>query len=326
MTVITISRQAGSGGDEIAAQVASHLKFHIVKRNYLEKAVYEYCLVKTIRQLPLPEIIPPAITTADSRLVHRHVLEAVLLNLAAKENLVLVGYGGQAIFRAFKSAFHVRIVAPFKNRVRMMISTKNTTRAQAAEHIKKRDLEKRTFLKDFFGVEIGRQHNYDLILNTGKLSISKAAEIISASFLAAIGQASESKEEFINYIKKHSIEKIDLVPDLYKYKDLPSKTSFAHPSEEEFASVLDFYRIKWEYEPREFPIRWDKQGVVIESFKPDFYLPEFDTYIELTTMKQDLVTRKNRKVKLVRELYPDINLKIFYGRDYQHLLSKYGMD
>ena len=105
-----------------------------------------------------------------------------------------------------------------------------------------------------------------------------------------------------------------------------SRTAFAHPSEEEFASVLNFYRIKWEYEPKSFPIEWDDQGEVVESFTPDFYLPEFGTYIELTTMKQDLVTRKNRKVRKFRELNPDINLKIFYGRDYKQLLSKYGMD
>jgi hypothetical protein len=100
---------------------------------------------------------------------------------------------------------------------------------------------------------------------------------------------------------------------------------FAHRSEAEFAKILDFYRIRWEYEPRSFPLEWDDRGRVTESFNPDFYLPDYDLFIELTTLKQSLVTRKNRKVRRLRALYPDINIKIFYGRDYRHLLLKYGV-
>lgn len=100
---------------------------------------------------------------------------------------------------------------------------------------------------------------------------------------------------------------------------------FANKSEEEFARILDFYQIKWEYEPRSFPIEWDGGGEVTESFTPDFYLPQFDLFIELTTLKQDLVTKKNRKVRRLRELYPEVNLKIFYGRDYRKLLERFGI-
>lgn len=103
------------------------------------------------------------------------------------------------------------------------------------------------------------------------------------------------------------------------------RTVFAHPSEEQCAKILDFYGIKWEYEPRTFPIEWNKKGNVIQSFTPDFYLPVFDLYIELTTMSQKLVTKKNRKVRRLRELYPDINIKIFYQRDFRYLLMKFGL-
>ena len=100
---------------------------------------------------------------------------------------------------------------------------------------------------------------------------------------------------------------------------------FANRSEAEFAKILDFYGIRWEYEPRSFPLRWDQQGRVIESFNPDFYLPDVDLYIELTTLKQSLVTRKNRKIRRLRELYPAVHLKVFYGRDFRQLLLKYGL-
>lgn len=98
---------------------------------------------------------------------------------------------------------------------------------------------------------------------------------------------------------------------------------FAHPSEAELARILDFYKIRWQYEPRTFPIQWDARGRVLESFTPDFYLPEQDLYIELTTRKQSLVTKKNRKIRLLRQLYPEVHIKIFYNKDFQQLLQKY---
>ena len=100
---------------------------------------------------------------------------------------------------------------------------------------------------------------------------------------------------------------------------------FAHPSEEEFARILDFYRLEWQYEPHSFPLRYAEDGRVIERFTPDFYLPELDLYIELTTLKQSLVTKKNRKLRRLRELHPNIKIKLLYNRDYRKLLFKYGL-
>jgi hypothetical protein len=99
--------------------------------------------------------------------------------------------------------------------------------------------------------------------------------------------------------------------------------SFAHASESEFARILDFYHIAWRYEPRTFAIEWDGEGNVTASFTPDFYLPEHDLYIELTTLKQALVTKKNRKVRRLRELYPDVNIKVLYASDYRKLIEKF---
>ncbi len=101
--------------------------------------------------------------------------------------------------------------------------------------------------------------------------------------------------------------------------------SFAHESEREFAAILDFYQIHWEYEPRTFPLRWDADGKVVESFTPDFYLVDHDLFIELTTLKQRLVTKKNRKLRLLRELYPEVQIKLLYGRDFRKLMAKYGL-
>lgn len=101
--------------------------------------------------------------------------------------------------------------------------------------------------------------------------------------------------------------------------------AFAHASERVAAEILDYYRINWQYEPRTFAIDWDGEGNVIASFAPDFYLPDFDLFIELTTMNQKLVTKKNRKVRRLRELYPEVNVRIFYQKDFRRLLARFGM-
>jgi hypothetical protein len=101
---------------------------------------------------------------------------------------------------------------------------------------------------------------------------------------------------------------------------------FAHASERQFARLLDFYQIDWEYEPRSFDLEFDGDGSVTQQFTPDFYLPAYDLYIEITTMNQKLVTKKNRKVRRLKELYPEINCKIFYQRDYLSLVTKYGLE
>jgi bifunctional protein TilS/HprT len=97
---------------------------------------------------------------------------------------------------------------------------------------------------------------------------------------------------------------------------------FAHPSEEDFACWLDFYRIEWMYEPRSFAIQ-TIGAKTTEMFTPDFYLPGLNLYVELTTMKQRLVTEKNRKLRRLRELYPDIKITLLYKKDFERLLAKY---
>jgi hypoxanthine phosphoribosyltransferase len=106
--------------------------------------------------------------------------------------------------------------------------------------------------------------------------------------------------------------------------DAPPRPAFAHASEAELARILDFYEVAWEYEPHTFPILYDRDGDVLESFSPDFYLPDLDLYVEITTLKQRLVRKKNRKLRRLRELYPDLRIKLLYARDFRALLLKYG--
>jgi hypothetical protein len=115
-------------------------------------------------------------------------------------------------------------------------------------------------------------------------------------------------------------------PDPAPHEVLPhEQVRFAHNSERQFAKLLDFYGIEWAYEPRTFPIEFDRVGQPAQAFTPDFHLPAYDLYVEITTLNQRLVTKKNRKARRVRELY-GINVKVLYQRDYLGLLVKYGLD
>src|ERR671922_1577633 len=101
---------------------------------------------------------------------------------------------------------------------------------------------------------------------------------------------------------------------------------FANEAEVECAKLLDYYRVPWQYEPTTFVLERDETGRVLEAFTPDFYLPEQDLYLEITVMKQSLVTRKNRKLRKLRELYPNVNVKLFYKRDIARLAERYRLD
>lgn len=106
---------------------------------------------------------------------------------------------------------------------------------------------------------------------------------------------------------------------------LAEETRFAHDSERRFARILDFYGVSWEYEPVAFTLGWDEQGRPTSGFRPDFWLPAQRLFVELTTMNQPLVTKKNGKVRRLRELYPEIRVKVLYQRDTLALLAKYGL-
>jgi hypoxanthine phosphoribosyltransferase len=113
-------------------------------------------------------------------------------------------------------------------------------------------------------------------------------------------------------------------PDFQAYRgDVPPR--FVNDAELEYAKILDYYRVPWLYEPRTFVLETDAEGRVTEAFTPDFYLPEQDLYLEVTVMKQSLVTRKNRKLRKLRKLYPEVKIKLFYERDFERIAARYGL-
>jgi hypoxanthine phosphoribosyltransferase len=114
------------------------------------------------------------------------------------------------------------------------------------------------------------------------------------------------------------------IPDFQAYRG-SEPPRFANAAELEYAKILDWYGIPWLYEPTTFVLERDEGGRVTEAFSPDFYLPDQDLYLEVTVMKQSLVTRKNRKLRKLRQQYPDVKIKLFYERDFDRLAARFGL-
>jgi cytidylate kinase len=314
MAIITISRLTGSGGREIATATAAALKFQFIDRAAMDGVIDQ--------RFPVPTEELSRIKK-DHR-VYDEMVRSAIAEVVTAQNLVILGLGAQFLLARVAASLHVQIVAPLLYRIARVMRLGGVDRAAAEKIIEERDREKETSIRTLYAKDWRDPAHYDLVLNIDHFSNEVAVEIIIKAAQAkgieatAVELPARLREEILT-TKLDVAQMVDFQPSESR---LPE---FAHPSEREFARVMDFYRIRWQYEPRTFPIEWDEQNNVVKAFTPDFYLPDLDLYIELTTMKQSLVTKKNRKVRLLRELYPEVNIKILYERDYKNLIWKYGL-
>ena len=329
MAIITISRLTGSGGREIATATAQALKFQLIDRSAMDAVIDQQFPVRTEQLSRIKK----------DRKVYDEMVRSAVAEIAALHNVVILGSGGQFLFARVAASLHVQIVAPLPYRIARVMRLGSVDRAKAEKIIEERDHEKETFIKTLYGKDWKDPAHYDLVVNIDHFSNEMAVDIIVR---AAQAKGIEAVEVQLPAQLREEIltTKLDVAQlahagdggsgriegkDLEKLTAEESLPQFAHPSEREFARVMDFYRIRWQYEPKTFPIEWDEERNVVKAFTPDFYLPDLDLFIELTTMKQSLVTKKNKKVRLLRELYPEVNIKILYERDYKNLIWKYGL-
>jgi cytidylate kinase len=329
MAIITISRLTGSGGREIATATAQALNFQFIDRNAMDAVIDQQFPVRTEQLSRIKK---------DRRVYHEMVRSAIA-ETAAAHNVVILGSGAQFLFARVDASLHIQIVAPLPYRIARVMRLASVDRPTAERMIEDRDREKETLIRTLYGQDWRDPAHYDLVLNINQFSNEMAVQIIVKAAQAkgieatAVQLPAQLREEILT-------TKLDVAQMADADGDRPSPAGesdlemepaedklpeFAHPSEREFARVMDFYRIRWQYEPKTFPIEWDQNRNVVKAFTPDFYLPDLDLFIELTTMKQSLVTKKNRKVRLLREIYPEVNIKILYERDYKNLIWKYGL-
>lgn len=309
MAIVTVTGEPGCRHEEVARVAAQRLGFELITESRLATLIEA-----EFTGVPIPDKAWP------------HAVAFLAARLAAEHHLVVSASGAEFLFRNFPAILRAHVVAPESRRIGSLMLDRRLERPAAKQLLADLEKAQREERRRRFGRSTTAPHFFDLVLNAGTTDADHLADVIEAAVrsrrLPEDGLLSPAAEVQAQFQARLQLSRHGIAPP---GKVSLKRPSFSHPSEEIFANLLDFYRIAWEYEPRSFPLQWDKEGKVLEAFTPDFYLPEFELYVELTTMKQSLVTRKNRKIRLLRSIYPQVNIQVFYQKDIQNLIFKYGL-
>ncbi len=304
MAMLTISGDPASRWEEVAHAAAQLLSFELVTESRLAQWMTEEFGDATIHEKAWK---PAAVS--------------ILTRMATEHHLVIAVLGAESLFNALPMLMRAGIVAPESRRAGNVMVDQRLERPAALKALAELDTEGKRLRKSRVGRSV---KTFDVVLNMESIDAPQAAEILRAAccarHLIEYGLLSGAAEAQMQFQTRLQLAQHGVAP---AGQANLKRVAFGHPSEQIFANLLDFYRIEWEYEPRSFPLQWDKDGKITEAFTPDFYLPEIDLYVELTTMKQALVTKKNRKIKLLRAIYPHVNIQIFYQKDLQDLVFKH---
>jgi cytidylate kinase len=310
MALIAVSGHPGCRYEEVARIIAQRLGFELLTQSRIQ----QLCEQEFGSGVPLPDKAYPSLVTC------------ILARLATENHLVYCAIGGELQARHFPGMLRVHVVAPENVRIGNLMLDRRLDRPAARQALLELEAAERAERKARFGRTRATADLFDLVVNSELIGAEHIAEIVETAVNSArlrdLGYLSRAAEAQLQFQMRLKLSRYGMVPPA---KITLRNKMFANPSEEMFANMLDFYRIAWEYEPRSFPIQYDRDGRPLEFFTPDFYLPEVDLYLELTTMKQSLVTRKNRKVRLLRQLYPHVNIQVFYQKDFENLVFKYGL-
>jgi cytidylate kinase len=314
MAFITVSGEPGCRHEELARLAAQRLECELVTEPDLAKMIAAE-FGDSIR-IPDPAWRPLTVSILASLGAERHV---VVSSTGAE---LLSGRLGAAMLR-------LHVVAPESVRLGNLMQDCKLNRDEAKVRLRELEAARALVRKRRFGQKMSRPTDFDLVLNARRLGPSEMVDLLEAAVksqgLLDLGPLGAAEAAEIQFRVRLQLARFGIVAPKRPSIDREERKDFGHPSEQVFANLLNFYGIAWDYEPRSFPLQWDKDGKVSEAFTPDFYLPEFDLYVELTTMKQANVTRKNRKIRLLRAIYPHVNIQVFYQKDVQDLVTKYGL-
>jgi hypothetical protein len=310
MAFISVSGEPGCRYEELARMTAQRLACELVTEATLQETIAS----EFGAQSEIPDKAWLDLATS------------IIAKLGIQHHLVIATFGSELLLRNVPGVLRVHVVEPDSRKVGNLMVDRRLERGEAKQRL--RQMEKETALarKRRFGRAGSRVQSFDLVMNGEALAVEQMSDVVESAVrakgLLESGLLSAAAEAQIQFQVRLKLARYGIVPpDRLQVR----RKEFGHPSEEVFANLLDFYRIAWDYEPRSFPLQWDKDGKVQEAFTPDFYLPEFDLYVELTTMKQAHVTKKNRKIRLLRAIYPHVNIQVFYQKDVQDLVIKYGL-
>lgn len=304
MPVLTIMHQRGAFGEEIARRLSLKLGVPIIDRDAaMERFLADVATPHDIRMLnESPKYFLRETSEGSS---FRDLLSQRLAAFADTENAIVFGFSAHLLLRNHPHAIHFHITAPANVREQRFQQERGQTHKEAREKLTRSDNKSRRYAIVLYGEEVQDPFLYHLTVNTAKVTVDAAV-----SMAAGIYQDHMARE-FL-YDSSEEAQRVRFRAE--------ASTVMKDPSEISFAKVLDMYRIRWIYEPKTFPLEYDEAGNLTLAFSPDFYLPEYDLYLELTVMNQRYASIKNKKTRLMNERYPGINVQVVFRRDFDHLL------
>jgi len=326
----TISRQTGSLGEEITEHLAKKMDMQVLTKEMVLRQWFPEIASK--HQLSMLQESPSFyLNPSSAGVTFAAYLENRLKEYVAKEPAIICGLGSQLIFADHPDALHVKIMASPQVRVDRIMASHHLVQKDAERFLEISDRKHKRYISTLFGRDWSDPLLYHLILNTDFFRSDEAASLLAelaagrlaaqAATQAATKAAADDAAALLATAKNKKQTENQNAPITATHKNIV----FKHPSEEEFASLLDMYGLDWQYEPRTFPIKWDAEGNITLAFSPDFYLPKFDTYIELTTMNQKYTAQKKKKVALLQTLYPGTNINIVFKSDFHTLIRRFGL-
>lgn len=181
MAIITISRQAGSLGDEIARETADTLGYE-----YIEKVQISEILSRlgfSISDIDRFDEKKPSVwqilTIQKERFAH--LIRAAMYELAARKNVVIVGRGGQVILKDIPGTLHVRVIAPYAVRISRLVEQREYHENEAKRIIRQGARDSAGYLSTYFDADPDNSDLYDLVINTRAMTLTRSAEIITSA-------------------------------------------------------------------------------------------------------------------------------------------------
>ena len=208
MAVITISRQMGSLGTEIAREVAGQLQYEYLDREGIEQGLTAHGLA-IVEVEKFDERSTPFWTKWQNQgQKFFHAIQMVIYEAARSGNVVIVGRGGQLILRGIPGVLHIRIIAPIEDRVQRLMPRYGEDEKELLRILNKSDRDSGGFIQTFFDADWGNADLYDLTINTRNLTVDLAVDMILRAIPAveAMKDTQRSRKRLDDLILQQKVE------------------------------------------------------------------------------------------------------------------------
>ncbi len=306
MPIITLTNRPGSYALAIAHLLANKLGLPVLTMDQLFDELLSDVLSPHERHM-LKESPRFFLSEKSPGLNYRDWIRQKLYAYAQKHSAICFGFSSALLLGEHPDALHIDIWAPESLAATRYAKEKHCPQKEAEEVIQQAWRQYRRYVQIVYEQDAEDLRLYHLTINTDRCSVSSACEMIQRLYRDHLA---------IQELKKNPGEALG---ETFSADTCPL---LKNPSEQRFAQILDMYQIEWIYEPKTFPLEHDENKHISNAFSPDFYLPRYQRYLELTVMDQRYVGPKNKKARLVAELYPHVDVRIVYRRDFERLLSR----